>query len=289
MRMQKLSKIAPGLAVTSLFISLVISAVAASGNYKLAYRMQKGQTLKYMMTTNADQSMEMQGQEMSSTVEGATFIRLQVEEVDKNGNIIFVYALDSLRTHVKSPLMAMDTTFRNPEGLLGKRTRLVVSPNGKKLKSTVVDSVKLSGMLAQFGGRQVTFHLMELPESEVKIGDSWTRNTPDTLQQGGGKIVATPNHIYTVVAEVDTLGYKCLRITYKGTTAIKGEGTNMGMNFFVDGEGPAQGTAYFAPKEGLLVAMLDNTDLEMTIALTGQMSMTIPQSTSTKTTMVLVK
>jgi hypothetical protein len=57
----------------------------------------------------------------------------------------------------------------------------------------------------------------------------------------------------------------------------------------LEGEGPSSGVAYFAPKEGVLVVATNNTDLEMTIALTGQMSMTIPQSTSTKTVVTLVK
>jgi hypothetical protein len=94
---------------------------------------------------------------------------------------------------------------------------------------------------------------------------------------------------YTVAAEVDTLGYKSLRLTYKGTLKVKGEGTQMGMNIFFEGEGPVTGTAYFAPKEGLLVGMISDSNLEATIAITGQMSMTMPQSTSTKTTMVLFK
>jgi hypothetical protein len=131
--------------------------------------------------------------------------------------------------------------------------------------------------------------LIELPEKEVKAGDSWTTSNTDTVTQGGGKIIVTPNNTYSVAGEVDTLGYKCVRISYTGKATIKGEGTQMGMNFCIEGEGPTAGTAYFAPKEGLLVALATTSDLEMTIALTGQMSMTIPQSNATKLAMVLVK
>ncbi len=131
--------------------------------------------------------------------------------------------------------------------------------------------------------------LIELPEKEVKAGDAWTTSNIDTITQGGGKIIVTPNNTYTVAGEVDTLGYKCVRISYQGNATIKGEGTQMGMNFFIEGEGPTTGTAYFAPKEGLLVALVTNSDLEMTVALTGQMNMTIPQYNATKLSMVLVK
>jgi hypothetical protein len=287
MRLQKFSKITVGAVAISMLVGLAFAAVGG-GPYKLAYRMQKGQRLKYMINVKTDQSREMQGQEMNFSSENVGLMRLDVEEVAKDGNITFVYAMDSLRMHLNIP--QMDSTFRNPEGLVGKRTRQVINASGKKVASTVVDSVKLSGILAQMGGgRQMSMTLIELPGKEVKVGDSWTTSNTDTITQGGGKIIVTPNNTYTVGGEVDTLGYKCVRISYKGNATIKGEGTQMGMNFFIEGEGPTTGTAYFAPKEGLLVALVTNSNLEMTITLTGQMSMTIPQSNATKLAMVRVK
>jgi hypothetical protein len=130
---------------------------------------------------------------------------------------------------------------------------------------------------------------VEFPAKEVKQGDTWAHTSMDSIKQGEGKIYVTPNQTYTLGADVDTLGYHCVRISYTGTMALKGDGSMQGMKYFVEGEGPSFGTAYFAPKEGLLVVVTSNSDLEMTIALTGQMSMTIPQSTSTKVSVVLVK
>jgi hypothetical protein len=286
MRLQKLSKIIVSAVAISMLAGLAVAA--AGGPYKLVYRMKKGQRLNYRMTMTVEQSMEMQGNEMNSNIDGATALHIEVEEVGKEGNITFVYALDSLRTHVKSP--QLDSTFRNPAELVGKRTRQTISALGKKLKSEVIDSVNLSGMLAQAGlGRQASLQLIELPEKEVKIGDSWTAVQTDTSEQGSMKIVVAPSTTYTVAGEVDTLGYKCLRLTYKGTLKVKGEGTQMGMNLFFEGEGPVAGTAYFAPMEGLLVGAISDSNLEATIAITGQISMTMPQSTSTKTAMLLVK
>lgn len=287
MRLQKLSKIIMGAVAISMLAGLAVAA--AGGPYKLAYRMKKGQRLKYVMDRNTESSMEMPGREMNSTTTGKIFIHLDAEEIDKDGNITFVYALDSLLLRANVPQMG-DTTFKNPAELIGKRNRQVMTANGKKLKSAVVDTAKLTGMLAQIGGGLLSaFSLLEFPAKDVKLGESWADTTPDTIKQMGNKIVITPNLTYTVAGEVDTLGYKCLRLAYNGTNKIKGEGTNMGMNFFIEGEGPAKGTAYFAPQEGLLVAKISERDLEMTVALTGQMSMTISQSSSEKETTVLVK
>lgn len=287
MFLQKLSKLMLGLFTVSVISSLVFAA----GPYKLAYRFQKRQHLKYMTSVKTEVSMEMMGQEMTNSVDGASLMHIEVEDVDKDGNISIVHALDSLRSHIKSQNPPMDSTFRNPDALIGKRTRLVINSLGKKIKSTVVDSVNLSGVMAQMGGQQTSLRLIELPGKEVKPGDTWNVSTPDTIQQSEGKIMLSPKHTYTVGSEVDTLGYKCIRISYTGTVGIKGDMKNksMGMNIFIEGEGPSSGTAYFAPKEGLLVAATNNADLEMTVALTGQMSMTFPQSTSTKTAVTLVK
>jgi len=255
---------------------------------ELAYRMKKGDRLKYKMSLASEQTMEMMGQEMTTTVNGDTHMHMDVENITKDGNLTFVYAIDSMNVELKSP--QVNQSFINPAELMGKRTRVTINAYGKKLNSAVVDSVKLSGMLAQLGvGRQTALNLMELSEKEVKSGDTWSTSRTDTVSQGGGKMLVTPSVTYTVGGEVDTLGYKCVRILSKGTTTIKGDGTQMGAKFFIEGQGPGSGIAYFAPKEGLLVASTSVSDLEMTIAVTGPQNMTIPQSTSQKFSLVLVK
>lgn len=286
MRLQKLSKITVGVVT----LSMIAGFAVAAGAYKLAFSMKKGQRFIYKMKTTTEQSMEMMGREMASSVNGTTVMHLDVEEVSKTGDITFVYAIDSLQTHMKNPMMQMDSTFKNPAGVIGKRTRFTMTAAGKKISSTVIDSVKLSGVMAQVsGGRQNTFTLIELSDKEIKAGESWTTNKVDTINQAGGTLMLTSSTTYTVGSEVDTLGYKCVRLITKGKTALKGEGTQMGAKLFFEGEGPTTGVVYFAPKEGLLVAMTTDSDLEMTIAVTGPQNMTIPQTTATKTSLVLVK
>ena len=45
----------------------------------------------------------------------------------------------------------IDSTFENPEGLIGKRVRKTITPNSDQIESVELDSIKL-GMLAQGGG-----------------------------------------------------------------------------------------------------------------------------------------
>jgi len=290
MRLQKFFQI-----IVCLFIVIMIFGCSSSRSSmdrreqkELTYRMKKGDRLKYKMSLASEQTMEMMGQEMVTTVNGYTHMHMNVEDIAKDGNLTFVYAIDSMNVELKGPQGIQ--SFINPTELMGKRTRVTINAYGRKLSSAIVDSVKLSGMLAQLGvGRQAALNLMELSAKEVKSGDTWSTSRTDTMSQGGGKIIVTPSLTYTVGGEVDTLGYKCVRIASKGNTTIKGEGTQMGAKFFIEGQGPGSGIAYFAPKEGLLAATTSVSDLEMTIAVTGQQNMTIPQSTSQKFSLVLVK
>jgi hypothetical protein len=285
MRLQKLSK---AVVVTGILSLIVTLALGAGGAYKLAYQMKKGQRLKYKTIVEVQNSIEVQGNEMTSASNATHELHIDVEEIGKDGNIVYVYAVDSLRVNVQGGPQGNES-YQNPEGVIGKRTRQIISALGRKIKSTVVDSMFLPGSLAQRGARQFSLQFIELPAKTVKTGDSWSVNTPDTTTLIGGQIIVTPALNFTVVGEVDTMGYKCLRLTYNGKTALKGNGVNMGMNFSIEGEGPTSGTAYFAPKEGLLVAVIGNSDLETTVALTGQMPMTIPQSTASKMTVALIK
>lgn len=288
MSMQKLLKVMMG--VTAVCLMAGLAWAGAAGIYKLTFGMKKGQRLVYKMKTSTEQSMEMMGREMSSSVTGFTVMHLDVEDVNKAGDITFVYALDSMQTKVKNAMMGMDSTFTNPPGLIGKRTRQIINATGKKLSSVVLDSVKLSGVMAQVsGGRQNNANLIELAGKEIKTGESWTSERTDTLNQAGGKMLVTSSTTYTVGSEVDTLGHKCVRLMTKGKATIKGEGAQMGAKLFFEGSGPTTGVVYFAPKEGLLVAMTSDSDLEMTIAVTGPQNMTIPQTTATKISLALVK
>lgn len=282
-------KKSPGSLLLIALLMAFWSAAAISGDkHKLAYKINPGEKLQYRAVTISEQTQEQMGQEVTINSEGENVVAIEVENVDKNGNITFVFSLTSMKAHVKSPMF--DTTLVNPEMFIGKRTRQTITPQGVKLKSERVDTLKLSGMLAQSGlGRGNILPLVTLPEQEVGVGDTWSSSDPDTNRVAGSETVVTPKIDYVVNGVVDTLGHKCVRIAYKGELALNGKGKMMGMEFFIEGNGPVSGTSYFAPEEGRLIATKSNYDLDMTIALTGQMNMTIPSTTTTEMTLTLVE
>jgi hypothetical protein len=150
MRLQTFLKTMVMAGVLSLLATLVLGAGAealSGGAYKLAFKMKKGQRLKYKSTFDIQNSMEMQGNEMTSSSNATSQLHIDIEEVGKDGNLTYVYALDSLRITAQGGPQGNES-YENPEGMIGKRTRQTINALGRKLQSAVVDSMILPGSLA---------------------------------------------------------------------------------------------------------------------------------------------
>lgn len=251
----------------------------------LAYKLEKGKTYRYQSRADVQSVQTMMGNEVNITNATNSITHYTVENVDKDVNYTVVSAVDSMISTVRSP--QRDTTMVNPGGIVGKRTRDVLSKYGKVISSSQVDTIR-SGM----GGVRrlaASSPFVDFGGKSVKVGETWTHTRKDSSEQMGGKTFVTSNLTFTLVGTVDTLGHSCYKITYKGTIAIEGTGKMMGMNMFTEGTGSVSGVGYFGVKEGLLVASQSTSQQELTAAVTGQQNMTIPISQSVKASIVLVK
>jgi len=252
----------------------------------LAYKLEKGKTYRYASHSEMQSTQTMMGNEVTSTVSSSTVLHILVEDVNKEGNITYVWAVDSATTRIQSP--RIDTTFVNPEGLIGKRTRSVMTKFGKTVSTVPVDSIILPmGMGRRAGSATPSF--MEFKDVAAKLGETVNHTRVDTMDQPGGKMVVTYNISYTVGEKVSKLGYDCYKIPYKGTASYLGKGAMMGMDMVTEGSGTVSGTVYFATKEGLLIESETTSQQELTTAVTGQQSMTIPTSQTVKTTITLLR
>jgi hypothetical protein len=170
--------------------------------------------------------------------------------------------------------------------LVGKRTRLTITPKGEVLKRETIDSVKADRMMSGVGLRELV-RLPRLAAGPVKMGDKWNITQADTNELGGGKIVTTTKTAYTLAGKEKVQGHDCLKITYTGSSATAGKGAMMGMEFFVEGSGKTTGTLYFDAGKGMFVRNEAKVENESTMAATGQQNMTIPISSTTETVLSL--
>jgi len=272
---------------TLLFVLVLVVAWAAAAiaqdSFTLEHKFEQGKTYHYTATANSKVTQEMGGQEMHVAIEAWFVPSIILEKTTSKGDLVLVYAADSAKSHIKAPNMDSTMTMKH---LIGKRTRLTVTPKGEVLNREVIDTVKADRMMSGIGLREL-IRLPRLAAGPVKMGDKWNVTQADTNEIGGGKIVTTTTTAYTVAGKEKVQGHDCLKITYTGTGTTAGKGTMMGMELFVEGTGKSTGTFYFDPAQGMFVRNEAKTENETTMAATGQQNMTIPISAATETTFSL--
>lgn len=264
---------------------LFIASLKAQDTYKLEYKFEKGKTYRYQDVTKTDMTQEMMGKEMKIKSESNVVNRLVVDDVTKNGNAILLISADSMKVFSSTPMG--DTTIIMSE-LIGKRTKVVLSNLGKIENREIVDSVKITGRAAGAAQREA-IQFAKLSDKVVKIGETWTATTQDTVNQMDGKIAVIGSYEYKLLGQEKKDDRNCLKITYTGKTTTEGKAKMQGMEFFIDGSGKTSGTIYFDAKAGLVVYEETNSDSETNMALTGEQQMIIPITQVTKSIRTLIK
>ena len=187
--------------------------------------------------------------------------------------------------------MPGDTTI-DVKDMNGKRTRIVSTMLGRQISSEIVDTITFSNpLMKQFAGSSKNYLrvLMELPENAMGTGDTWTVAKKDTQDTEGGAVVSESKINATYVRDVDTLGHKCAVFNYTISIGIEGKmKIQQQFDATIAGDGSGKGSAYFDAKAGRLVANVSSLEMNQQIAITGQMSMIIPQSITTTTNMALL-
>lgn len=255
----------------------------AQETYSLEYKFTKGKTYLYSAVSMNNVTQEMGGQEMKFSGNNWFTLRALVDEV-KNGSTALIVSADSAVSRSKSPMRDTTMVLTN---LIGKRIRITLSKSGDILSRDIIDSVQSPGQMR--GAQRELLTVMTLPTKPVKFGDKWTTTKIDTVDQMGGKIISSTQFEFSLSGKEQKLGHDCLKIPFTGKTTTNGNMKMQGMELFVEGGGKISGTFYFDPVEGLSIFVDSLTDSETTMAATGQQQMTIPITSSVKSTMTLIQ
>ncbi|MBK7259871.1 MAG: hypothetical protein IPI01_19145 [Ignavibacteriae bacterium] len=269
--------------VCALCCAALTSQAMAGGPYTLRFGLQQGKTYLYADVVHADVTQEMMGQEMKSATISTSLSRLVIEKSGADG-ISAITSLDSMTVSVKNA--RMDTTMVMPD-LLGKRSRIVLSPLGRVLSKAVIDTVGKAGSPMRGASARDAMRVHVFPEAPVAAGGTWTGVIADTNEAMGGKIVTVSTLTYTLAGEEQKAGRACVKITYAGTMAVEGKGSMMGAEIFTEGKGTVSGVLHFDAAAGVTVADESRMETDMTAAITGAQNMTMPISTVGSSTRTL--
>jgi hypothetical protein len=273
-----------------LTLSTLFVMFAFAQGEQLRYQAEKGVSHQYKINSDVKQKMQMMGQEFTSLISNAIELSLEGNDV-KDGNLIFIGKIDKNLSKIDSPMMK-DTAMVSKD-INGKRVQIVVTPLGKTLKTTAIDSIPAPAnpMMGNIVNPTEMMRrlFVELPEKALGIGDTWKQTRPDTTNAQGMKIISKPDITYKVAGSEKKSGFDCLKITFEGTASQYGTGSRQGMELVIDGTSKSKGTAYFAVKSGILVSVESSTTNDTNISGAGEQMFNGTQSVTANSKMVLVK
>jgi hypothetical protein len=275
--------------VAVLFILLQFQ-VSTAGQ-KLRYNFAKGKAFQYSALIESKTSGQSMGQEFSIT--SSTDFDYAISLLQANASVLTLNVeFKKFNTKLNMPMMGFNDTTIVMKEYVGKRVKVIASDIGKTLSVVPIDTIPPSRLQMMAGLNPSDLFkqlLLELPEKEVGLNDSWKKDNPDTISRGGMNMVMKPKIEYKIVGEEKKNDLRCWKIDFSGTSTIEGTGNQRGMDVTLDGTVKMKGTMYFAPGEGIPVLTEQTSDTDMTTTFTGQQTGAQTVSVSASVKIALVK
>jgi hypothetical protein len=246
----------------------------------LTYRMEENQILKYQISSEEIQELDMMGQTMETkSISGIQF-SLQSKGL-KEKNLMLGITVDTMKLNVRGG-MAGDIS---PDlgAIIGKSFQMSLSPLGKEAGFSGTEALQYQ--LGPSGKRNIDSSFKnifpDLADKPVKIGDTWTTKDDVTEKEGNIDIHAITESVNTLQGLETVNGLECVKIEAKITGTFDGKGVQMGSKFTFKGNLKGTSTWYFAYKKGIFVSMKSDTTSKGSVEVSAQ-GMTIPMKTESR-------
>lgn len=263
--------------IVALLFALSTTATAQE-SVLLKYGFKAGTTFLQETEVLQNTVQSMMGQEMKVIAEIKAVNGFNVESLSPEGNATVLMTVKDISIHTVA--MGRDTSMQYSD--LKDAARIVYSPEGKVVSTAKVDSSEAASVVNQLE----TGNLIVLPGKEVKIGESWDETKTEVKQAAAGAPFALEMAIdnkYTLAGKENRDGREYFKITSSGTIALNGKGSQMGMEMFIEGNAKVEGYSLFDPIRQMVVYTENDTEMEMSIAISGPQNMTVPMTQSIKT------
>jgi len=271
----------------AILFSVIVLPLCAQEPFDLVFRYQPGTIYKYRSVDTFTSQQEDNGQEIKIDGGNYSLFKMEVIAVAPDSSMTFISSYDEMKIVVKSPMM--DTTIYQ-EDMIGKRMKVVLTKHGKELSKKMLDSIdnsRTKSLMTMTSIQNVSF--FQLPGRSVATGEKWMAEINDSSDFGVGYTIQTGAVEYTIAGVEPKNGRTCLKIDFISKSEHVGKMKQMGMDVFIEGTGDTTGTIWFDAIAGILVQRESTAIKDMTFAITGPMTMSIPMVEYIKSTYSLVE
>jgi hypothetical protein len=281
----------PLFCMSCLIALFLLSMHPSLAGQKFVYKFEKGKIYSYSSAIESKTSGQMGGQEFTVT-SGAQF-NYNIASAGKSGNVLTLTAtIEKFEMKLDMPMMGFkDSIITMPE-MIGKKIQVKITPQGKTISVTPIDTVKPSRLMMMGNVNPVDLFqkvFFEFPEKELDVNAAWKKTDPDTMIRAGMKMITKNNIDFMIAGKEKKNDYDCWKITIGGKSMVEGSGTQQGADVTIDGTVKTNGSAYASPKDGLFVGADQSTESDMTVTATGSQSGASTMMSSTKVKTNLVK
>ncbi len=257
---------------------LLISSALYSQEFKTPLKVSKGQEFNYQTDLVADITQTMGGQEMKVNSTSNATTKYVVNNVLNDGSVEVLTSIWDAKSITKAPMMDTTMVF---DGKVSPTYKVLISKYGKIISRESVDTTGLKPGSSNFNmENSITSSglFCDFPEKDIKVGEKWSKSISDSITSMGGKLGFVSNTDYTLGAKETIDGQSLQKITYTSSIEIGGKSKMQGMDLFIEGTGVKNGSMYIDPVSKVVYEDKSNVELDMTVAVSGQQSMTIPMT-----------
>lgn len=274
-------------AVLLLSVLYFYSNLSAQEKFDLVYKFEKGKTYFFQQKSIIDMTMSMMGQEINMSMD--TKMKLKYEVLERNDNTIEVItSIDSMLAKTTNPMQGGETETKG-EGIVGKKTKIIMDKYGKVIKKIEIDSTILTKMNLDFSTSNE--NMFQLSSKPVAIGESW--KNIDTMKMNMGN-AGTGGMEIIITTELKLEGkekfenVECLKISMTQKQAAHGAIAAEGSGIGIEGSTVAKGVCYFDYKNGIMLSLALNGEGSMTMNMTEQ-GLSMPMSQKIQSSVKLVR
>ncbi|MFA5848780.1 MAG: hypothetical protein WC833_02765 [Bacteroidales bacterium] len=265
---------------------IIGSSVYGQDYLVLKYNFKDGKTFRSTISVNSNIVQSMMGEEMKIIADFESKSEIKFTKVDLGGNataLVSIINISAKTVRMGQEKEEKKSDFRK-DGI-----RMVFAPSGKTVSVKSTDTNESSILREETISADIKFFF--LPGRATKIGEKWSDKQIDTTKTKPSNpitfMTTTTENEYTLAGKEIKDGKELYKVSYTGTLEIAGKGKQEGMDLFIEGTGQTIGFFYFDPTISMVIYSESETEMNTTIALTGQENMTVPMIQKIKTVTTL--